>query len=195
MSATLRKIAVSALVALLAALPLSALAGDSLQRVIDFRILKVGMSGNQPPMTMLNREGALMGFDVDLAQALAAAMNVELEIKQMPFGDLITALEKDEIDMVLSNLSITPERTELVSFVGPYMMSGKSILTTSDAIGALTSTDEFNRKGLKILALKNSTHTSFVKQVAPDATLIEVESYDEGVSLLMDGKPNSWWRT
>ena len=67
-------------------------------------------------------------------------------------------------------------------------MSGKSILTTSDAIGALTSTDEFNRKGLKILALKNSTHTSFVKQVAPDATLIEVESYDEGVSLLMDGK-------
>jgi polar amino acid transport system substrate-binding protein len=188
MSATLRKIAMSGLVALLVTLPLSAVAGDSLQRIIDFRTLKVGMSGNQPPMTMANREGGLMGFDVDLAQALAAAMNVELEIKQMPFGDLITALEKDEIDMVLSNLSITPERTELVSFVGPYMMSGKSILTTSDSMGALTSTDEFNRKGLKILALKNSTHTSFVKQVAPEATLIEVESYDEGVSLLIEGK-------
>lgn len=188
MSVSLRKIVVSGLVTLLVAFPLSTLAGDSLQRVIDFRTLKVGMSGNQPPMTMVNREGGLMGFDVDLAQALAAAMNVELEIKQMPFGDLITALEKDEIDMVLSNLSITPERTELVSFVGPYMMSGKSILTTSDSIGALTSTDEFNRKDLKILALKNSTHTSFVKQVAPDATLIEVESYDEGVSLLIEGK-------
>ena len=188
MSATLRKFVVSGLVALLATLSLSALAGDSLQRVIDFRVLKVGMSGNQPPMNMANREGGLMGFDVDLAQALAAAMNVQLEIKQMPFGDLMTALEKNEIDMVLSNLSITPERTELVSFVGPYMMSGKSILTTSDSIGEMTSTNEFNRKDLKILALKNSTHTSFVKQVAPDATLIEVASYDEGVSLLINGK-------
>ena len=54
-------------------LPVTALAGDTLQRIIDFRTLKVGMSGNQPPMTMTNRQGGLMGFDVDLAQALAAA--------------------------------------------------------------------------------------------------------------------------
>ena len=51
------------LLALAAALPLNALAGDTLQRVIDFKVLKVGMSGNQPPLTMKNREGGLMGFD------------------------------------------------------------------------------------------------------------------------------------
>ncbi len=112
MSKAFKHILLAGLMALGAVLPLHALAGDTLQRVIDFQVLKVGMSGNQPPMTMTNREGGLMGFDVDLARALALAMRVKLEIKPMPFGELMTALEKDEIDMVLSNVSITPERTE-----------------------------------------------------------------------------------
>jgi len=188
MSRVFKHLLLSGLLALLALAPLHALAGEALQRVIDFRVLKVGMSGAQPPMTMVNREGGLMGFDVDLAKALASAMNVTLDIKRMPFADLIGALENGDVDMVLSNLSITPERTELVSFVGPYMMSGKSILTKRSSMRNLTSTDEFNRKDLKLIALKNSTHVSYVKAVAPDATLIEVPSSDEGVAMLMEGK-------
>lgn len=188
MSKATRRYLRPALIALLALLPLGAMAGDSLQRVIDFQVVKVGMSGNQPPMSMVNRQGGLMGFDVDLAQALAMAMNVKLDIQKMPFGELMTALEEDEIDMIISNLSITPERTELVSFVGPYMIAGKSILTKSSAMENLSSTDEINRKDVRVLALKNSTHVSYVKAVAPEATLIEVASYDEGVQMLMDDK-------
>jgi hypothetical protein len=44
------------------------MADDTLQRVVDFNVLRVGMSANQPPMTMTNSEGGLMGFDVDLAK-------------------------------------------------------------------------------------------------------------------------------
>ena len=71
-------------------------AGETLQRVIDFKTLRVGMSGDQPPFTMTNRDGVPMGFDVDLAMALASAMKVKPEIKRMPFGDLMQALENDE---------------------------------------------------------------------------------------------------
>jgi polar amino acid transport system substrate-binding protein len=191
MSRAVKQILLVGLMALAAALPLHAMAGDTLQRVIDFQVLKVGMSGNQPPMTMTNRDGGLMGFDVDLAKALALAMRVKLEIKPMPFGELMTALEKDDIDMVLSNVSITPERTERVSFVGPYMMSGMSLLTKSSALGKISSTDEFNRKGLKLLALSNSTNVNFIKTIAPEATLIEAASYDEGVAMLIEGKADA----
>lgn len=191
MSRTLKQIMLAGLMTLAAMLPIHAVAGDTLQRVIDFQELRVGMSGNQPPMTMINREGGLMGFDVDLAKALALAMKVKLEIKPMPFGELMAALKEDKIDMILSNLSITPERTELVSFVGPYMMSGVSILTKDSVLGEISSTDEFNRKDLSLLALKNSTHATFVKAIAPEATLIEVSSYDEGVALLVDGKADA----
>ena len=191
MSKLIQRAVLGGLLALAAALPLYAMAGDTLQRVVDFKVLKVGMSGNQPPLTMANREGGLMGFDVDLAKALADAMKVKLEIVAMPFGELMTALEDDKIDMVMSGLSITPERTEMVSFVGPYMMSGKSILTKNSTLADIKGSGEFNRKELKLLALSNSTSASFVKAVAPDAQLIEISSYDEGVAMVIEGKADA----
>jgi ABC-type amino acid transport substrate-binding protein len=180
-----------ALLALTAALPLNVMAGDTLQRVVDFKLLRVGMSGNQPPMTMTNRDGGLMGFDVDLAKALADAMKVKLQLVPMPFGELMTALEEDKVDIVMSGLSITPERTELVSFVGPYMMSGKSILTKDSVLAKIESGKDFNRKELKLLALSNSTSASFVRLVAPDAKLTEVANYDEAVAMVIDGKADA----
>ena len=188
MSKLFKHILLAGFMALVAALPLNALAGDTLRRVIDFQVLRVGMSGNQPPMNMTTREGGLMGFDVDMAQALAMAMRVKLEIKTIPFGDLMKALEEDKIDMVISNVSITPERAEATSFVGPYMMSGVSILTKNSTLGKITEAEEFNREDLKLLALKGSTHANFIKTIAPDATLIEFGSYDEGVAMLIEDK-------
>lgn len=191
MSKALKQLILSGLIVLIAVLPFHAMAGDTLARVIDFQVLKVGMSGNQPPMTMTNREGGLMGFDVDLAKALAMAIDVKLEIKRMPFGELMTALEEDKVDMVLSNMTITPERTELVSFIGPYMMSGMSILTKDSVLSKVSSAEEFNRKDIKLLALSNSTNAAFIKSIAPEATLIEVPSYDEGVAMMIDGKADA----
>ena len=191
MSNVLQRLMLGGLLALAMVFPLNSMAGDTLQRVVDFKVLKVGMSGNQPPMTMANREGGLMGFDVDLARALADAMKVKLEIVPMPFGKLMEALEKDEIDMILSGLAITPERTEEVSFVGPYMMSGKSILTKDSVLAKMSGSKEFNRKDLKLLALSNSTSASFVRAQAPEAQLIEVASYDEGVAMVIDGKADA----
>ena len=191
MSRFIQRLMLTSLLALAAALPASVIAGDTLQRVVDFKILRVGMSGNQPPMSMTNREGGLMGFDVDLAKALADAMKVKLEIVPMPFGELMPAMEDDKIDMVMSGLSITPERTELVSFVGPYMMSGKSILTKNSVLSKIQSSKDFDRKDLKLLALSNSTSASFVKAVAPSAQLVEIASYDEGVAMVIDGKADA----
>ena len=191
MSSFIQRLMLGGLLVLAATLSVNATAGDTLQRVIDFKVLKVGMSGNQPPMSMTNREGGLMGFDVDLAKALADAMKVKLEIVPMPFGKLLSALEDNKVDMVMSGLAITPERTEMVSFVGPYMMSGKSILTKNSTLAKIEASKDFNRKELKLLALSNSTSASFVKTVAPDAQLIEIASYDEGVAMVIDGKADA----
>ncbi|WP_116368048.1 transporter substrate-binding domain-containing protein [Parahaliea mediterranea] len=162
-------------------------AGETLQRVIDFKTLKVGMTADQPPLNMLSRDKNLMGFDVDLAKALANAMRVKLEIKVMPFGDLMSSLDNGTIDMVISGMAITPERSEEAAFVGPYMMSGKSLLTKDSVLAKVSGSDEFNRGDLTLTALKNSTSASFVREGAPEATLIEVEHYDEAVKMILEG--------
>jgi ABC-type amino acid transport substrate-binding protein len=188
MSIAIKRLIAGGLLALAAALPLNALAGETLSRVVDFRVLKVGMSGSQPPMNTVNRDGALMGLDVDLARALASAMRVQLEIKRMPFGELMTALEEDKVDMVISGLAITPERTEMASFVGPYMVSGKSILTKDSVLSKISALEEANRDNLKLAALENSTSASFVSTVAPEASLVEIKEYSEGIAMLREGK-------
>jgi polar amino acid transport system substrate-binding protein len=186
-----KRLLLGGLLALSLAFSATSFAGDTLQRVVDFKVLKVGMSGNQPPFNAVSKTGQPMGFDVDLARALAAAMKVKLELKAMPFGELMTALEEDKIDMVISGMEITPERTEVASFVGPYMMSGKSILTKNSVLAKVKGSDEFNRKDLKLVALQGSTSASFVSMVAPDAQLIEVADYDKGVAMILEGEADA----
>jgi polar amino acid transport system substrate-binding protein len=186
-----KRIFLGSLLAISLAFASASFAGETLQRVIDFKVLKVGMSGNQPPFTAVSKSGSPMGFDVQLAQALASAMKVKLELKAMPFGDLMGALQANEIDMIISGMEITPERSEIASFVGPYMMSGKSILTKNSVLAKVKGSDEFNRKDLKLVALKGSTSASFVSTVAPDAQLIEVADYDLGVAMILEGKADA----
>ncbi len=188
MSNLFKRLSLGAALALALIFSATSMAGDTLQRVVDFKVLKVGMSGSQPPMNAISRTGKFMGYDVDLARALAVAMKVELEIKIMPFGELMSALEDDKIDMVMSGMAITPARTERVSFIGPYMMSGKSILTKDSVLAKVQGSEEFNRKDLKLVALQNSTSASFISEVAPQATLIEVADYDKGVAMVIAGE-------
>jgi ABC-type amino acid transport/signal transduction systems, periplasmic component/domain len=119
---------------------------------VDSQTLVVGMTGDQPPMNALNRQGKFMGFDVDLANSLANAMGVTLKIEQFAFGDLLAALETGEVDLVISGMAITPERSRKASFVGPYMLGGKSILTTRDSIAQFQS-GGFGDSEVKLAAL------------------------------------------
>jgi ABC-type amino acid transport substrate-binding protein len=163
-------------------------ASPVLDRVIDNGVLKVAMSGDQPPFNAVSRDKTVIGFDVDLAQALAAAMKVKLEVVQMPFGDLLASVESGKADMVMSGMAITPERTQQMSFVGPYMLSGKSMLTTSKVMSTVKTGAEFNNPEIKLVALKNSTSESFIQRNLPQASLSTIANYDEGVKKLLAGE-------
>jgi polar amino acid transport system substrate-binding protein len=184
------RIRVSAFAALLCISALAAAPGltaqDSpvLDRIVETSTLRVGMSGSQPPFNMKARDGAPMGLEVDLAKALAAMMKVELQIVEKPFADLIPALESGEVDMVLSGMSITAARSRSVSFVGPYMMSGKSILTKSATLAAVQEAGDLNESDVRLVTLRNSTSEDFVRANLPEAQLTTVATYDEAIEML-----------
>ncbi|MEM9313046.1 MAG: transporter substrate-binding domain-containing protein [Pseudomonadota bacterium] len=161
-------------------------AGETLDRVVKDKTLIIGVSGDQPPMNMLNRQGQLMGFDVDLGTALANAMRAKVEFSQMPFGTLVEALEDGKVDLVISGMAITAERSRSASFVGPYMMSGKSILARRAALDKIAS-DGISGTEVKLAALQNSTSATFVREAAPKATLVEVANYDEAIEMVNNG--------
>ena len=170
-------------------LPYPSLASSPvLDRVVETGVLRVAMSVDQPPFNVRSRDKSVVGFDVDLAKALAGAMQVDLEIVEIPFGDLLAGLIAGKADMVISGMTITLERTREVSFIGPYILSGKSLLTTAGIKGVVKDSTEFNHSEIRVVALKNSTSESFVQRNFPEAALQTIPNYNEGIQMLLTGK-------
>ena len=161
-------------------------AGDVLNRINETQTLRVGMTGSQPPFNFQSKSGELMGMDVDLAGLLAGSMGVELDIVQLPFSELIGALEAGKVDLVLSGMTATLKRNLRVAFVGPYYISGKSMLTKSTTIAAIQQAEEINLKAISIATLSGSTGEAWVKRNVPNARLVSVTNYDDGIKLLLD---------
>lgn len=167
-----------------------AVAGDdALSGIIESGVLKVAMSGDQPPYNMTTRDKSLMGFDVDLANALANAMEVKLEIVVLPFGELMPALNAGKADMIISGMSITAKRSQLASFIGPYNISGKSILSTAEVMEK--QEDGFDNENTRIAVLDSSTSKTFAENKMYKAKLITISNYEEGVKLLLAGKADA----
>jgi len=157
-----------------------------LSRIVTSKTLRVGMSGSQPPLNFKNKSGEMMGLEVDLAEALAELMQAELQIVQKPFGELLGALAAGEVDLVMSGMTITPERNLRSAFVGPYYLSGKSILTRSSSLAQADEASDLDVADLKIAALAGSTSEEFVRKVLPKASLTTTPDYDAAVAMLLE---------
>jgi ABC-type amino acid transport substrate-binding protein len=77
----------------------------------------------------LDEKGEAIGFDIDLGKEIAKGMEMEPEFKAIPWDNIFTSLEREEIDLVISSVSITDERKKLYAFSVPYLNAGQVILT------------------------------------------------------------------
>lgn len=159
-----------------------------LDRVFKSGILRVGMSGDQPPFNMTTHRGQIIGVEPDLANGFADAIGVRAEFIKKPFADLLKAVESHEVDLVLSQVTMTPARNTRVAFVGPYFISGKAILTRSKALAEADEAKDINMTGIRISALAGSTSEDFIQKAIPAARLYATANTDEAVQAVLDGK-------
>jgi polar amino acid transport system substrate-binding protein len=163
-------------------------ASPVIDRILQHGELRVGTSGTQPPLTATTKSGTIIGFDVDLAAALAKAMNVKLTLVPIQFSDLMSKLESGDVDMVLSGLTMTPQRNLHVAFVGPYLVSGMSILTKEKTLARMRRAEEINTPKVTLAALRGSTAEKFAQDTVPKAKIVLVNALDDGVAMVRKGK-------
>jgi cystine transport system permease protein len=87
-------------------------------------VLRVGMEGTYPPFNYEDASGQLTGFEVDLAKALAARMGVRVELQTAPFAGLLASLDSGRNDVIINQVTITPDRQKKYDFTQPYSISG-----------------------------------------------------------------------
>lgn len=92
----------------------------------------VGTEPAFPPFESQSESGELVGFDIDLMNAIGEQAGVEIEFESLPFDGLIPALQAGTIEAAISGMTITEERAETVDFSRPYFRAGLAIAVAED---------------------------------------------------------------
>lgn len=166
----------------------AAYAGPVFDGILKSGVLRVGITGDAPPLNATTKNGEIIGMDADIAGLIAANMEVKVKFVTMPFNQLLPALRDNKIDMIISGMTMTMDRNRHVAFVGPYYASGKGILTRSEKLTELQKPDALNSGSFSVAVLKDSTSQRFLTQSAPKAKMVTTQSYDAAIGMILAGK-------
>lgn len=145
--------------------------------------LVVSTSADYPPFeyhAVVNGKDTVVGWEMELAAALADELGVELEIKEGVFDTLLLDLDAGKADMVISAMTITPDRAESVDFSDPYWLGGQSVLVTKEKAASFTKAEDLSGKIVGVQL--GSTGEIAAKEV--EGT--EVRSYELFEAAVMD---------
>ncbi|MBC5638908.1 MULTISPECIES: transporter substrate-binding domain-containing protein [Clostridia] len=151
--------------------------------------LVVGLSADYAPYEfhiIENGQDKIVGFDVSLAKEIADELDVELEIKEMDFDALITALPAGKVDMVISGMNPTEKRKKAVDFSDIYYTANHGILVRAEDTDKYTNFSDLD--GLKVGAQLGSTQAELASTLIKDANLQLLSNVNNLILELKSGK-------
>lgn len=135
--------------------------------------LEVGANIGNVPWEFQDDTGAFVGFEVDLASAVAAQLGREVELVNIPFNGLFSAVQSGRIDMAMSSITITDERLQSVSFAQPYYDSDQSLTVGAEGPASL---DEMKDKVVGVDT--GSTGDMWATEHAADYGFADIRRYE-----------------
>ncbi|MBS2013066.1 MAG: transporter substrate-binding domain-containing protein [Deltaproteobacteria bacterium] len=155
-----------------------------LDRVKQTGKLRVSLEATQhPPFVYVDKAGRMSGFDVDLAEAIAEDMGVELTRQPRAWEQLFRDVESRDADIVLSAVTITPERARRVTFSTPYVQTGVVVTTRAG-----TPRIQAPGRGLRLGAQRSTTGASVLGARFHDASARELDTLDAAFVGLAQGE-------
>jgi polar amino acid transport system substrate-binding protein len=163
-------------------------ASDTLAAIEKSGTLRVGVA-LIIPWAMHDKDGELIGFEIDVAKKLARDLGVKPEFHPTPFRELVPDLVAGKFDVIVSGLSITAERALKVEFSNPYNETEVKLLAgaKSPAAGA-TTLDAFNKDSIKVGVLEGSTAEDMAGVILTNAQIIDYTDSAAAFNDLVEGK-------
>ena len=144
--------------------------------------LKVGVS-TFVPWAMQDKDGKYIGFEIDVATALAKDLGREVEFVPTKWSGIIPGLLTGQFDIIISGMSITPERAEKVAFSTPYDYSGMDIVASRKTAAGFSKLEDFNKAEVVVSARTGGSAKAAIDKYLPKA---QVRWFDEEAQALQE---------
>ncbi len=162
------------------------LAGENLDQIKSAGVFKIGTEGTYAPFTFHDAENKLVGFDVEIGEAVAGKLGVKAEFVEGKWDGLIAGLDANRYDAVINQVGITEARKQKYDFSDPYIAS-KAVLIVKD--------DNADIKGFEDLKGKKSAQslTSNFGKLAEEAgaELVGTDGFDQSIQLVLTGRADA----
>ena len=180
-----------AAVAGLAMAGLGSVAADakSLEDILSDGKIRIGINPNFPNMSVRNSAGEWEGFDIDVGNAIAAKLGVEVEWVPTETAQRVPFLVSDRIDMSLGALTRNSERAKLIDFTVPLHTEVLAVLATDKIEG--DSWEDFNKDGVTLANMRGNWTVDWIKENMPNAKLELVDNIADTVRLVAQGRADA----
>lgn len=165
---------------------------DTMQLVTD-GTLTIGTSAEYEPFEYME-DGEYKGFDLELAQAIADDLGLELKIENVDFDTIVPGVASGtKYDMGIAAITATPEREKEVGFTDSYYMDDQAIVTMADntEITGDNYADALNAEGVKIAVQSGSTAEAFAKENFPNAELVPFKNATDCFAAVQSSQANA----
>lgn len=169
---------------LMIALVVAALA-SSVSHAADLggKLLKVGSDTTSPPMESIDpATGQVVGFDVDVVNAVCAKINCQAEFVTTGWDGIFAALDQGSFDLVASGVSITEERKKAMDFSDPYIVNSQAVLMRVEDQGI--TLDRFKDAGRKLSAQANTTDAQVAEGVVGKENVAAYDTFSAAIIAL-----------
>lgn len=150
----------------------------------------VGMDLSYPPFETIAADGKPVGVSVELAKALAKDLGRPLRIENIPFTGLILSLQNGRIDCVISSMTDTPERRNVIGFSDPYLSTGLALLV--GAKSEARSLADLDQAGKTLVVRLGTTGESWARRNIRNATIVAMDKENTAVLEVIQGKADGF---
>ena len=150
-------------------------AGGKKEATAAKKTIVVATDSTWPPMEFVNEQKQIVGYDIDLMNAVAQAAGFAVEFKSAAWDGIFAGIAADKYDAIISSVTITDERKKEMDFSIPYINAGQILVVPSATTGVEKLTDLAG----KTVGAQIGTTGAFEIDKVKDSSNIEEKTYDE----------------
>lgn len=164
----------------------------ALDNAVRRGVLKVGTTPNNVPFEMLDRQGRIVGFEIDLLHAMSRALGVELELVAVPYTELLPGLTANKFDLIGSGMTVTQERNLKLNFSDSFIVVGQTVLLHPRLGAKVSSIEELDDASYRVVTTQGTTGEAAAQRFLVSARLSSVADPEEGVRQVVEGKADAF---